>query len=186
MNCDSTAISAAYWGSCRPSRCALPRERRRPRWRPLRSGFRRARFRERSARTRRFVGRALRVSAQWQNSAARPAHVPEQQLNNGGGADVLSTGGVLRPTDRVAERRGPLAPGVPPRRIAASCRLRSARIRRDKANPRGRWDSAVSAAGALRRPTDRGRIHSPAPRRLCGKVRSLWSAPPSAVFAERV
>ncbi len=55
----------------------------------------------------RDVGRALdvRVTAKRQDPAAGPAHVPEQELDDRRGADVLDADGVLRPSDRVDERR---------------------------------------------------------------------------------
>ena len=60
---------------------------------------------------RRDVGRALdrRVAAQRHDPAARPADVPEQQLDDRRGADQLDARRVLRPADGVAERAGPLA-----------------------------------------------------------------------------
>jgi hypothetical protein len=44
--------------------------------------------------------------------AARPADVAEQELDDGGGADVLDADRVLRPAERIDERRGALAAGV--------------------------------------------------------------------------
>ena len=54
------------------------------------------------------VGGALDrgVSAQRENAAPGPADVAEQQLEDGGGADVLHADGVLGPADAVDERRG--------------------------------------------------------------------------------
>ena len=68
---------------------------------------------------RRDVGRALdrRVPAQRQDAAARAADVAEQQLDDRGGADVLHADRVLRPADRVAERRRALAARVVAQRL---------------------------------------------------------------------
>ena len=68
---------------------------------------------------RRDVGRALdrRVAAEREDAAAGPAHVAEQQLQHRGGADHLHAGGVLRPPDRVTERRRPLAARVGDQRL---------------------------------------------------------------------
>ena len=52
------------------------------------------------------------MAAQRDDAAAGPAHVPEQLLDDRGGADVLHADRVLRPADRVAERARPLAAGV--------------------------------------------------------------------------
>jgi hypothetical protein len=46
------------------------------------------------------------VAAQGQDAAAGPADVAEQQLENGGGPDVLRADRVLRPADAVDEGRG--------------------------------------------------------------------------------
>ena len=69
------------------------------------------------------------MPAQRHDAAARTAHVPEQQLNDGGRADVLHAHRVLRPAHGIAESAGPLAPGIPAQRfgdfqeqIAAECR----------------------------------------------------------------
>ena len=52
------------------------------------------------------------MSAHRHDAAAGPAHVAEQQLEDAGGADGLHAGGVLRPPDRVDDRRRPLASGI--------------------------------------------------------------------------
>ena len=62
----------------------------------------------------REVGRALYggVAAHGHDPAAGPAHVPEQQLQDAGGADHLHADGVLGPPQRVDDSAGPLATGV--------------------------------------------------------------------------
>ncbi len=52
------------------------------------------------------VGDALHVGvpAQRVDAAARPAHVAQQQLDHGHGADVLAAHRVLRPAQRIADR----------------------------------------------------------------------------------
>ncbi len=52
------------------------------------------------------------MAAQGHNTAARPAHVAQQQLQDAGGAYDLHAGGVLRPAQRVGDASGPLASGV--------------------------------------------------------------------------
>ena len=50
-------------------------------------------------------------------AAARAADVAEQELEDRGAADHLDAGGVLRPADRVDQRRGPLAARVADQRL---------------------------------------------------------------------
>src|SRR5204863_6609104 len=53
-----------------------------------------------------------RVATERQHAAAGPPDVPEQQLDDRGGADVLDADRVLRPADGVGEGARALAPGV--------------------------------------------------------------------------
>src|SRR5205814_3114263 len=57
------------------------------------------------------VGRALdrRVATHGHDPAAGAAYVAQQQLQDPGGADDLRSEALLRPTDRVDDRRGPLS-----------------------------------------------------------------------------
>ena len=68
---------------------------------------------------RRDVGRALdrRVAAQREDAAAGAADVAEQQLDDRRGADDLHADRVLRPADRVADRRRALAARVAAQRL---------------------------------------------------------------------
>src|SRR5262249_31579898 len=56
-------------------------------------------------------------AAKRENAAARPADVPEQELDDRRRPDVLDADRVLCPADRVDERRGALAAGVPAKRL---------------------------------------------------------------------
>ena len=71
----------------------------------------------------RDVGRSLDggVPAQGHDAAAGPAHVAQQRLQDGGGADDLHALGLVRPADRVAEARW-CAPG-PEFLVSASATL---------------------------------------------------------------
>ena len=51
------------------------------------------------------------------NPTARPSHIPQQKLNDCGGADVLHADGVLRPADGITKRGSPLAPGIVAQRL---------------------------------------------------------------------
>ena len=68
---------------------------------------------------RRDVRRALdvRVAAQREDAAAGAPDVAEQQLDDRRGADVLDAGRVLRPADRVTDRRRALAARVVAQRL---------------------------------------------------------------------
>src|SRR5215469_5070845 len=57
---------------------------------------------------RRNVGAALnrRVAAKRHDAASRTPHVAEQELQDGGAADDLHAGRVLRPADRVTDSAG--------------------------------------------------------------------------------
>ena len=57
------------------------------------------------------------MAAQREHAAARAADVAEQQLEDRAGADHLHAGGVLRPADRVEERRRALAARVADQRL---------------------------------------------------------------------
>ena len=57
------------------------------------------------------------VSTESDDSASGPADVPEQELDDRGGADVLDADRVLRPADRVDDRARPLASGVLTQRL---------------------------------------------------------------------
>src|SRR5918997_1274163 len=61
-----------------------------------------------------YVRRALDrgVAPQGHDPSARTSYVPQEELQDGGGADDLDPLGVLGPADRVAEGRRLLAPGV--------------------------------------------------------------------------
>ena len=50
------------------------------------------------------------MASQGHDAAARAAHVAQQQLQDGAGADVLHTDAVLGPADAVDQCGGPLAP----------------------------------------------------------------------------
>ena len=65
------------------------------------------------------VGRALDggVAAQGHDAAAGPAHVAQQQLDDGGGADELDAVGVVGPAHGVGEGAGPLLPRVGAERL---------------------------------------------------------------------
>src|SRR2546421_2410264 len=52
------------------------------------------------------------MAAQRQDAATRPAHVAEQELQDGRGADDLCAVTLLRPADRVTDGAGSLTPGV--------------------------------------------------------------------------
>ena len=77
---------------------------------------------------RRDVGRPLdrRVAAQREDAAAGAADVAQQQLDDRGGADDLHADGVLRPADRVADRRRALAAGVAAQRLGDATGTRRA------------------------------------------------------------
>src|SRR5438270_448186 len=60
------------------------------------------------------VRRALdgRVAAESHHPPARTSYVPQEELQDGRGADDLDALRVLGPADSVAESRRPLAPGI--------------------------------------------------------------------------
>jgi hypothetical protein len=66
------------------------------------------------------IGRALdgRVPPQGHDAAAGPTYVAQEELDDGGGADVLDAVGMLRPSDRVGEGGGPIPARVVAHRIA--------------------------------------------------------------------
>src|SRR5919204_3611498 len=58
------------------------------------------------------------MTAQGDDAAARPSDVPEELLDDRGGADVLDADRVLRPADGVAEGARPIASRVVADRLA--------------------------------------------------------------------
>ena len=135
---------------------------------------------------RRDVGRALdrRVAAQRDDAAAGAAHVPEQQLDDRGGADDLDADGVLRPADRVGERatcaRGRSSRRAPRRRRGT--RRPCSRTRRRRA-PACSARSAASGSG--RRSADAAASR---PRRAARRARASCRrrrAPPARPSAVR-
>ena len=113
------------------------------------------------------------MAAERHDPAARAAHVPEQELDDRRGADHLDADRVLRPADRVDERRRPSRP-----ELSQSVSRRRGTPRRCSRTPRRRTPACSARSGASGSGTRSAGAAASRPRPAARRASSPPPCPP--------